>query len=88
MIMQPIHYIAWRLLRRWLDQSVIAQFKDRILAFDTAIAQRCAALHVPDPGSDRDALIAATGLVHGLTIVTRNTQDFERLGVAIFNPWG
>ena len=44
-------------------------------------------LHVPNPQSDRDALIAATALVHGMTVVTRNVVDFERTGVEIINPW-
>ena len=73
--------------RRWIDTVVLAQFERRINAVDVAIAQRCARLHVPDPRADRDALIAATAAVHGMTLVTRNVQDFERLGVPIFNPW-
>ena len=52
-----------------------------------AIAQRCAALHVPNPCSDRDALIAATALVHGMTVVTRNVTDFQSMSVAMVNPW-
>lgn len=63
-------------------------FTDRILAVDTAVAQRCAKLHVPDPRSDRDVLIAATAWVHGMTAVTRNVADFESTGVEILNPWG
>jgi len=55
--------------------------------FDTAVAQRCAQLHVPAPQSERDALIAATALVHGMTVVTRNTADFETTGVALHDPW-
>lgn len=74
-------------LRGWVDKVVLPQFDGRILPVDTAIAQRCAALHVPDPRADRDALIAATALVHGMTVVTRNIQDFEPLGVALLNPW-
>jgi predicted nucleic acid-binding protein len=54
---------------------------------DTRVAQRCAALHVPDPRSDRDALIAATALVHDMTVVTRNVSHFQPIGVAVFNPW-
>lgn len=76
-----------KLLRSWMDGHVLPTFHDRVLAVDTAVAQRCAALHVPDPRSDRDALIAATAFVHGLTIVTRNVEDFESTGVAILNPW-
>ena len=76
------------ILRAWMDSHVLPAFSGRILAIDTAVAQRCATLHVPNPRSDRDALIAATALVHGLTVVTRNTADFGHTGVAVLNPWG
>jgi hypothetical protein len=79
--------VQGKLLRSWMNGQVLPTFYDRILAVDTAVAQRCAALHVPNPCSDRDALIAATALVHGLTVVTRNVEDFEPTGVAILNPW-
>lgn len=75
------------LLRTWLDQHVLPAFADRILPVDTAVAQHCARLHVPDPLGERDALIAATALVHGLTVVTRNVSDFEPTGVSLLNPW-
>jgi predicted nucleic acid-binding protein len=75
------------LLRTWLDGHVLPAFAGRILSIDVAVALRCAKLHVPDPSSDRDALIAATALVHGMTVVTRNVADFEPTGVAILNPW-
>jgi hypothetical protein len=55
--------------------------------FVTAVAQHCARLHVPDPRADRDALIAATALVHGMTVVTRNVADFAPAGVPTVNPW-
>ena len=74
-------------LRTWLDQQILPRFEGRILPVDTAVAQRCARLHVPDTRAERDALIAATALVHGMTVVTRNASDFESLGVAIHNPW-
>ena len=75
------------ILRAWMDRHVLPTFSGRILAIDTAVAQRCATLHVPNPRSDRDALIAATALVHGLTVATRNVADFERTGVGVLNPW-
>lgn len=75
------------ILRAWLDGHVLPAFAGRVLPIDTAVAQRCARLHVPDPRADRDALIAATALVHGMTVVTRNVADFEPTGVPIFNPW-
>lgn len=74
-------------LRTWLDSHVLPAFSGRILAIDVAVAQRCAKLHIPDPRADRDSLIAATALVHGMTVVTRNVLDFEPTGVEIFNPW-
>ncbi len=75
------------ILRTWLSAHVLPTFSDRILALDVAVAQRCARLHVPDRRSDRDAIIAATALVHGMTVVTRNVSDFEKTGVDILNPW-
>lgn len=75
------------ILRTWIDRQVLPRFEGRILAVDTAVALRCAALHVPNPRAERDALIAATALVHGMTVVTRNVADFEATGVRIFNPW-
>jgi hypothetical protein len=74
-------------LRAWIDDQILPRFEGRILPIDTAAAQRCARLHVPNPRADRDALIAATALVHGLTVVTRNVSDFEPMGVALLNPW-
>ncbi len=74
-------------LRNWLDHQVLPAFEGKILVVDTAVARRCARLHVPDRCSERDALIAATALVHGMTVVTRNTSDFEVSGVALLNPW-
>jgi toxin FitB len=74
-------------LRTWMDRHVLPTFTGRILPVDTVIARRCAALHVPNPHSDRDALIAATALVHGLTVATRNISDFRTTGVAVVNPW-
>lgn len=74
-------------LRRWLDTLVLPEFNGRIFPIDTAVAQRCARLHVPDPRAERDALIAATALVHGMTVVTRNLDDFKATGVPLLNPW-
>jgi toxin FitB len=74
-------------LRVWLNAHVLPAFTGRILAVDTAVAQRSARLHVPDPRPVRDGLIAATALVHGMTVVTRNVADFESTGVVVLNPW-
>ena len=73
--------------RVWLNSHVFPAFAGRILAVDTAVAQRSARLHVPDPRPVRDGLIAAIALVHGMTVVTRNVADFEPMGVQILNPW-
>jgi len=75
------------LLRQWFDRQVIPAFQGRILAVDVDVALRCGQLHVPDPRSERDALIAATALVHNMTVVTRNTADFKAMGVQLLNPW-
>lgn len=75
------------ILRAWMNRHVLPTFSGRILAIDTTVVQRCAALHVPNPRSDRDALIAATALVHGLTVATRNVAAFEGMGVNVLNPW-
>jgi predicted nucleic acid-binding protein len=79
--------IQGTILRTWIDEQILPRFESRILPIDTAVAQRCARLHVPDPRAERDALIAATALVHGLTVVTRNMSDFDSLGVTLLNPW-
>ena len=74
-------------LRAWIDKKVLPTFEGRILPVDTAIALRCARLHVPNPRAERDALIAATALVHNLKLATRNVADFAPMGVDLLNPW-
>jgi predicted nucleic acid-binding protein len=75
------------MLRAWLERHVLPEFSARMLPVDTAVALRCARLHVPDRHGERDALIAATALVHGMTVVTRNVADFAKTGVVVINPW-
>jgi predicted nucleic acid-binding protein len=74
-------------LRGWMDNQVRPEFEDRTLSVDAAVALRCASLHVPDPRPTRDALIAATAMVHEMTVVTRNVRDFEPMNVRVINPW-
>lgn len=75
------------ILRRWLNDHVLPSFADRILPLDVEVALRSAALNVPDRVSERDGFIAATALVHRMTVVTRNPADFDRTGVALLDPW-
>ncbi|MEX1164568.1 MAG: type II toxin-antitoxin system VapC family toxin [Nitriliruptor sp.] len=76
------------ILRRWLDDSVMAAFDQRVLSVDASIARRAAAMHVPDPAPFRDSLIGATAVVHRMTLVTRNVTDFVRFDdLDVLNPW-
>lgn len=58
-------------LRTWLDSHVQPEFACRIIAIDDTVATRCAHLPVPDRRNEVDALIPATALIHGLTLVTQ-----------------
>jgi predicted nucleic acid-binding protein len=74
-------------LRSWLEKQILPAFAGRILVVDIPIARKAAALQVPNPRPNRDALIAATALVHSRTVVTRNVRDVESTGVQLVNPW-
>lgn len=74
-------------LRQWLESGVKAGFADRVLSIGTDVAICAARLHVPDRRPERDAYIAATAVVNGLTVVTRNVRDFAATGVPVLNPW-
>ena len=74
-------------LRTWLDSRVLPEFTERTLPIDATVALQCARLHIPDRRSERDALIAATAIVHRMAVVTRNVGDFEATGVPLVNPW-
>lgn len=74
-------------LRRWLENQVLPSFEGRVLPVDVDVARRCAHLHVPDRKNERDALIAATALIHKMAVVTRNVGDFTSTGVTLVNPW-
>ncbi len=79
--------IKGAIFRTWLNSHVLPAFEGRILPVDLAVALQSAKLHVPDPQPVRDGLIAATALVHGMAVVTRNVGDFKRTGVPVLNPW-
>jgi predicted nucleic acid-binding protein len=72
-------------LRGWLDGQVAPAFDGRVLPVDAAVVRRCTQLSV---GGGRDALLAATALEHGLTLVTRDVAAFKAMRVKLFNPWG
>ncbi len=74
-------------LRVWLNTILLPAFAGRILNIDLDVAMTCASLHVPDPRPERDAMLAATAVVHGTALVTRNTRDFAGLAVQLINPW-
>jgi toxin FitB len=77
-----------KILRAWLDGSVMPAFSDRMVPVDSQVAVQAASLHVPDPAPVRDALIGASALVHGMAVVTRNVADFEGFaGLEVINPW-
>ena len=78
---------AAAVLESWLNR-LVESFADRVLAVDTAVADRWGRLNVPDPVPTVDGLLAATALVHDLTLVTRNTRDVGRTGVRLLDPWG
>ncbi len=75
------------MLRTWFEQAVLTAFRDRLLPVDTDVARIAAAMHVPDPRPERDALLAATARGHGLVVVSRNTADVVDLGVELVDPW-
>jgi predicted nucleic acid-binding protein len=74
-------------LREWFERKVLYKFHDRILPIDVEAARLCAQMHVPNRVSDRDALIAATALSRGFSVVTRNVKDFRATGVSLVDPW-
>ena len=79
--------IQGAVLRSWMSANVMPAFAGRVLGVDAAVALRCAQLHTPNRRPERDCLIAATALVHGMTVVTRNVVDFEGRGVVLLDPW-
>ncbi len=74
-------------LRGWLERDLLAAFAARTLPVDLGVVRQAVRMHVPDPRPERDVLIAATALRSNLVVVTRNTADFQALGVELLNPW-
>ncbi|WP_145631263.1 type II toxin-antitoxin system VapC family toxin [Neorhizobium alkalisoli] len=74
-------------LDRWLNEDLLIDFAGRILPFDAAIALRTGMLPTPGRRPTSDAMIAATALQHGLTMVTRNLADFSPFSVSCLDPW-
>lgn len=76
-----------RVLRDWMNGVILPRYGNRILPVDDRTAALAASFHVPDPAPFADSLIAATAIIHAMTIVTRNVRDFEFPSVAVLNPW-
>jgi hypothetical protein len=75
-----------QMLERWLGK-LLDEFDDSVLDFDADIAQLWGRLRVPHPENPLDKQIAATALMHDLTLVTRNVRHFSATGVKLFNPF-
>ena len=73
-------------LAQWYD-AVRERLGDRVLVIDEPVMTVWARISVPDVLPAYDGLIAATALLHGLTVATRNTRDYHRAGVQVVNPW-
>jgi toxin FitB len=79
-------------LMAWLDDDICLRFKDRLLSVDVTVANFWGRMSASEKARGNnvgpmDVFIAATALVHDLTVATRNSRDFEPLGVPVFNPW-
>lgn len=75
------------MLRLWLETQVRPTFNGRTLPIDAQVALKCAPMYVPNPCKERDSFIAATAMVRGMTVVTRDVTDFAPTGATLFNPW-
>jgi predicted nucleic acid-binding protein len=78
--------VAAASLEAWLTDLLVAH-ADRVLPITLPIAERWGQLSVPDPLPVVDGLLAATAIVHDLTLVTRNVKDVARTGVSLINPF-
>jgi hypothetical protein len=79
-------------LERWMERVLVPHLGDRIIPVDVRIAEAWGRLTARRAMVGKtvpavDSLLAATALVHSLTLVTRNTADFSGLGLELFNPW-
>jgi predicted nucleic acid-binding protein len=75
-----------RRVERWLVQ-LLQEFEDYILGIDSDVAQISGRLRVPHYENALDKLIAATALIHDLTVVTRNREDFSKTGVRVLDAF-
>jgi predicted nucleic acid-binding protein len=79
-------------LQSWVRRDLVERFGGRLLPIDARTATRWGTVTGESEKRGRplpviDSLIAATALVHGFTVVTRNVEDFERRGATCVNPW-
>jgi len=74
------------MLETWLG-AIMADYVQSVLSVDGEIGQLWGRLRVPHPEHALDKLIAATALIHDLTVVTRNVDDFAGTGVRLLNPF-
>lgn len=76
-----------KVLKNWYDTIILPMFEGRILSIDNHTANICACLHIPNPAPENDAWIASTAIQHNLTLVTRNTKDFDIPQLSLLNPF-
>jgi len=79
-------------LAQWLERRVLSQYADRIVDYDVVVAKRWGEImgtsrRLGCTRPDLDTQIAATALVHGMTVVTRNVSDFQLKGLQVVNPF-
>ena len=86
--LQARDHVQAAMLRAWLDGKILVEFERRILPIDSEVARQAARAVAEWSLPLADALIAATGLVHGLSIATRNVRHFTRVSdLTVINPW-
>lgn len=75
------------MLKDWYQTAVKSMFYERVLPIDEATASICATLHLPDLAPENDAWIASSAIQYDLTLITRNTKDFDHSNLRVFNPF-